>query len=96
MPAFVYILHSATINKYYIGETEDIDIRLEQHTIKTFKGAFTKQSSDWELVWQLACINRSHARQIESFIKKMKSSQFILRLINTDSSWLIEKFPVND
>jgi putative endonuclease len=96
MPSTVYILHSASANKFYIGETEDLLVRLENHLNKTFKGAYTVQASDWILVWQLKCANRLQARDIEGFIKKMKSKKFIQSLINSNGEWLLERFPTTN
>jgi predicted GIY-YIG superfamily endonuclease len=32
MPFYVYILYSAAADKYYVGQTEDIENRLFRHT----------------------------------------------------------------
>ncbi|MBK7964879.1 MAG: GIY-YIG nuclease family protein [Bacteroidetes bacterium] len=34
--AFLYILYSPTINKYYVGETKDLDQRLIEHRTRFF------------------------------------------------------------
>ncbi|MBK7964881.1 MAG: GIY-YIG nuclease family protein [Bacteroidetes bacterium] len=33
---FLYILYSPTINKYYVGETKDLDQRLIEHRTRFF------------------------------------------------------------
>ncbi|WP_088124814.1 GIY-YIG nuclease family protein [Roseivirga misakiensis] len=77
---FVYILYSSSIDRFYIGETEDLEVRLSQHNNGFFKGAFTSQVSDWSFYLTLQCRDRSHARGVEAFIKKQKSAAFIKRL----------------
>ena len=80
---FVYILYSKSFNKYYIGETEDVERRLFYHN-NGEKDTFTKRFRPWELkkYWQFD--NKSIARQVEIFIKKKKSRLFIERLINNE------------
>jgi putative endonuclease len=45
---YVYILFSASKNKYYVGYTSNLEERLQRHNQKS-KG-FTGQSQDWEIV----------------------------------------------
>jgi len=66
----VYILFPKAIDSYYVGETIDLDERLEQHNAGFYEIAFTKQSSDWTLFYAIYCDNRSQARKIETHIKK--------------------------
>lgn len=49
MKHYLYILHSNSTNKYYIGETSDVSFRLNLHNSHEFKGSFTKIASDWEV-----------------------------------------------
>jgi putative endonuclease len=87
---FVYIIYSATTDKYYVGETVDIDLRLQQHHQSFFKGASTTFAKDWELKLLIKLKDRLEARKIESYIKAMKSKKFIEQLIR-DSDFY-EKF----
>ena len=43
----MYILFSETLNKYYIGSSEDVLKRLEKH-LQNHKG-FTGKAKDWVL-----------------------------------------------
>ncbi|NGX84504.1 GIY-YIG nuclease family protein [Aequorivita sp. KMM 9714] len=47
MEYFVYILYSQTLDKYYVGSTEDVSHRLREH-LWNHKG-FTSRAKDWEL-----------------------------------------------
>ena len=78
----VYILLSAKLDRYYIGQTIDLAERLDLHKTKIFKNSFTAKSDDWILVFSLECESRDEALFIEKYIKKMKSRKFIENLIN--------------
>ncbi|MBK7964878.1 MAG: GIY-YIG nuclease family protein [Bacteroidetes bacterium] len=79
--AFLYF-YSPTINKYYVGETKDLDQRLIEHRTRFLKG-YTSQTNDWELKLSLLFENINQARRAEAFIKRMnsKSSSKNLSLI---------------
>ena len=79
---FVYILFSNALNKYYIGQSENVEERIKLHLQKTFPSAFTKIASDWEVFLVIPCNSRAHALQIEKHIKKMKSKVYIENLKN--------------
>ena len=78
--AFVYILHSAYLDKYYIGSCLDLDERLKQHEDKTFKDAYTAVTNDWILYLSIEELTYEQARNIESHIKRMKSKAYIKNL----------------
>lgn len=77
----VYILYSNKLQRFYIGETADLEKRIEEHNSGFYKGAFTKVTDDWELFLEIPCENRITARKIEMHIKKMKSKKFIEDLV---------------
>jgi putative endonuclease len=80
-----YILYSPRLDKYYIGETEDIVERLNQHNSGFFKNSYTSKSSDWVVFFSIVCINRKQARCVEGHIKSMKSRKYIENLKKTPS-----------
>ena len=90
----VYILYSSSLDRFYTGETEDLVLRLTQHNIGFFKGSSTSLTSDWVVYLKLICMDRFHARRLELFIKKQKSSAFIKRLaLNKEMQKdIVEKF----
>jgi putative endonuclease len=78
----VYILFSATLNRYYTGCSSQFDIRLEQHQLHYFgMDSFTAKANDWELQLLLTCRDEHHAKAIERHIKQMKSKVYISNLI---------------
>jgi putative endonuclease len=81
MQAFVYILFSQTLNKYYVGSTPDLNRRIAEHN--RGKEKFTKTGVPWVLVYQEIFKELKEARKRESYIKRMKSRMFIENLISS-------------
>ncbi len=79
MQFFVYILFSASINQYYIGQTSDISDRLRRHNASSSKS--TKKANDWAIVYFEEFATRSEAVLRETEIKKKKSRKYIEKLI---------------
>ncbi|MFY7988802.1 MAG: GIY-YIG nuclease family protein [Flavobacterium sp.] len=79
MPYCVYILHSLTKDKFYIGNTADLSDRIVRHNQKS-KG-FTGSTNDWILVYQEEFNLQSEAIQREKQIKSWKSKIKIKELI---------------
>ena len=46
---FTYILYSESIDKYYVGHTDDLNWRLERHN--SGWGKFTKRGIPWTLAY---------------------------------------------
>ncbi len=80
MSYYVYILISRNLNKFYIGETHDIEARILQHNTSFYKNSFTSKATDWELYTKIECKNRKTARAIEKHLKKMKSKRYLQNL----------------
>ncbi|MFA9213606.1 MAG: GIY-YIG nuclease family protein [Candidatus Methylacidiphilales bacterium] len=95
MKAYLYILYSTKINKYYVGITTDsVYDRLEKHNTGFYKGSFSKAASDWEIKIQIEVENKDTAIKMEQYIKRMKSRKFIEKLISSEAEKLLflEKF----
>ncbi|MGC1619737.1 MAG: GIY-YIG nuclease family protein [Candidatus Acidiferrum sp.] len=79
--AFVYILQSETTHRYYVGSTNDLVRRLEEHgrghTLST------RERGPWTLVYQEQCESLLEARRRELEIKRWKSSKMIQALIKS-------------
>ncbi len=63
-----YILYSKKLDKYYIGYTSDIDIRLIRHN-QNSKG-FTGRANDWKVVYATHFLTKVEAYAYE---RKLKS-----------------------
>ena len=74
---YVYILHSTTLDSYYVGETQSLDERIAQHNTGVYKNSYTSKTNNWKLFLSFECKDRIQARKIETHIKKMKSRKYI-------------------
>ena len=79
MPYFVYILHSLTKDKFYIGYTANLSERIIRHNQKS-KG-FTGSTNDWKLVYKEEFTSQNQALLREKQIKNWKSKSKIQELI---------------
>mgnify|MGYP000921112324 CR=1 FL=1 len=79
---FVYILYSPSFDRFYVGETTDLELRLVQHNSHFFKSASTSFTNDWAIAKSFSVDSRSNARIVESYIKSMKSKKFIYNLVH--------------
>jgi putative endonuclease len=77
---FVYILFSRSIDSFYIGQSIDPTLRLEEHNLHLKSRAFTKRADDWEIFFTIQCESRKQAILIEKNIKKMKSRKYLTNL----------------
>ena len=78
---YVYIIYSLTIDRYYIGQTDNIEERMEQHKSGFFLHSYTSKTKDWKIVLSINCSSRKQSVNIESYIKSMKSRRFISDII---------------
>ena len=78
---YLYIIYSSSLDKFYTGETTDVQERLLKHNEHAYQKAFTKAADDWTIKLQKKCENKSDAVYLEQFIKRMKSKKFILKII---------------
>ncbi len=77
-----YILHSDTLDKFYVGATHDpVGERIKKHNKHAYgKHLFTAAASDWKLYLNIPAKDYAHAVRIERKIKSMKSSKYIRNL----------------
>ena len=76
----VYIIYAPSIDKYYVGHTENLNRRIEEHCLNKNFGA-----NDWLLKYSELHFTRSEAMVREMEIKKKKRRSYIEWLINTNS-----------
>jgi putative endonuclease len=82
MKFFVYILYSASTNKYYVGQTVDLDERIILHNTGEFSHSFTKPGIPWQLYHFIECKSKKQSVAIETHIKRMKSIKYYQSLKN--------------
>ena len=79
MGYWVYILHSESADKYYVGMSSDPVRRTEFHN-STEKG-FTSRYRPWRLVYRRELATKKEAMAVERLIKARKRKQFIADLV---------------
>ncbi len=79
MAHYVYILKSLRDLKYYIGETHDIQARLEYHNAG--KQRSTKHRIPFTLVYSEIFATRTEALQREKLVKSWKGGNTFTALI---------------
>jgi putative endonuclease len=75
----VYILQSLKNDSYYIGSTEDMKNRFQEHNNSRVKA--TKFLIPWEIKLFYKTSTIKEARQLEYKIKKLKSRKIIEKII---------------
>ncbi len=86
---YVYILYSPKYDRYYVGHTNDVSRRLEQHN-NDVKMTYTHKFRPWRLKTFFEIDGtRGDAVKLERYIKKLKSRNVIKRLVE-DADYFIE------
>ena len=80
---YVYIIYSQKTNKFYVGSTNDLTRRIEDHN--RGKTPYSKTGMPWVLKYSEAFPGRSSAYRRELEIKRKKSRKYIERLISDGS-----------
>ena len=81
---YVYIIRSIPAGRYYTGSTGDWRGRLRQHN--SGKVRSTKAYKPWEMVRLEEHQDRTEARKRELQIKRFKSGDALLKLIQESSA----------
>ena len=76
---YVYILFSDKLRKRYIGRTEDLKARLEEHNHG--KVPFTSKGLPWKIIHYQAFINKADAIAEEKFLKSGKGRERLKYLL---------------
>lgn len=84
----VYILYSFDWQKYYIGQTNNLSLRLDQHN-KTGNG-YTSKFRPWRLVYEETFDNRIEAVKLENYLKSLKNKDRIRQYI---AGWRSKSLP---
>ncbi len=80
MPYFVYVLQSAKNGSFYIGQTQDLDERLQRHA--SGRSGYTKSRGPWRLIHSEVYRTRAEAMKRERELKGRHSKRFVLGLIS--------------
>jgi len=76
----VYILYSTSLDKHYIGYSNNVVSRLAYHNDVNRNAIWTKRGIPWELYFRIDGLSEKQAIMLERHIKKMKSRKYISNL----------------
>ena len=77
---FVYILQSKVDASFYIGYTENLERRVQQHN--KGESAYTSRKMPWDIVYFEEFPEKSDAIKREKFLKAQKNKSFYQSLID--------------
>ena len=77
----IYVIYNKKAGKYYIGQTEDIHVRLEQHNSHIYKSYTARFPGEWELIHQESVATRSEALKREKSLKSGNGRVFVKSII---------------
>jgi putative endonuclease len=79
---YVYGLYNHKHNKIYIGQSENLNIRVILHNTKEFKKSFTARfDGEWVLIYKEEVPDRKTALLREKQLKSYRGRQFIKQYI---------------
>ena len=72
---YVYVLYSSSLGKFYVGSTDNIERRIDQHN--SGRSNFSSKGIPWKLITRIECKNRSEAMGLEIQIKKRGIKRYL-------------------
>ena len=81
MAFFVYVLHSPACDRLYIGQTDDLEKRVQQHNDPNNDLSQTTKRwpGPWQLVYHEQCATRTEAVRRERQLKSASGRRWIRR-----------------
>jgi len=76
---FTYVLYSQKFDEIYIGQTNNLELRLEEHNSGMSKS--TKRYAPWEIIYTESFNSRSAAMRREKQLKSHSGRDFIRKEI---------------
>lgn len=80
---YLYILHSNSADKYYVGIAADYKKRWTEHN--NGESRFTSAYNDWKLVAAFEFSSKAEAARMEQYLKKSKSRRLVEELVFGDA-----------
>jgi putative endonuclease len=72
---WVYILFSDSCQKYYTGQTSNLENRIVEHN--SGETSSIKHGIPWRLLWMKECLDRSEAVLLEKKIKSRGAKRYL-------------------
>lgn len=77
----VYVIYNQIADKIYIGQTINLEARLEQHNTKVFSGYTSRFSGRWTLIYSEVFAKRQEALVREKQLKSFQGRKFVKQFI---------------
>lgn len=68
-------------NSYYIGQTENLSVRLNQHNNSSKKSTYTYKKRPWNLIYSEEFNTRVEAMRREKYLKNSRSKAFLEKIM---------------
>ena len=78
---YIYAIYNHEANKFYIGQTENLPKRLDEHNQHTFKGYTARFPGEWKFIYQESASTRSEALKREKQLKSFRGREFVKKYI---------------
>ena len=78
---YTYVLLSEKDDKFYVGFTKDLKLRIEQHNKGLVKS--TRDRKPLKLIYYEACLSQTDATKREKYLKSYHGKMFIKRRLNS-------------
>lgn len=72
---YVYILESEKSKVFYVGYTNNLQKRIEEHN--NGENISTKNDIPWRIIYCEACLNEKDARRREKYLKTSQGARLI-------------------
>ena len=72
---YTYILYSTTKSRFYVGQTNHIEDRLNRHN--NGQSLSTKSGIPWKMIYSISLNSRSEAVLLETKIKKRGAKRYL-------------------
>ncbi|MFZ2300058.1 MAG: GIY-YIG nuclease family protein [Candidatus Moraniibacteriota bacterium] len=77
----VYAIYNKTQEKIYIGQTSNLENRLQLHNNGTFKGYTARFDGKWAVIYSEEFSTRQEALQREKQLKSFRGREFVKQRI---------------
>lgn len=79
---YIYVIYNLKHKKIYIGQTNNLDRRIELHNSKAFKNCYTSRfDGEWKLIYKEEVETRKIAILREKQLKSYRGREYIKQYI---------------
>ena len=76
---FTYVLQSITSNTIYVGQTNNLQDRIQRHN--NSRNIYTKNKGPWKLIFSREFKSRTEALKLEKRLKSFKNKDYLLKWV---------------